>query len=551
MRAVETAGPTSETLSAATPSPPPHEGPRGAPWLVAAALGLALAGGVGLFATRDVSPEPIAVSASPELEQARAAILAAELSEAQRWLGRVPESDPRSLSYEAVILGLRGDMAGENRVLSRAVSGAGGTDPWARAVALAARESGGDVADAQRESWGPLLGQSDDPMVAVLHLVVARRWQTSEERARALAEARARHPEHAIFGLMELTRKDASGDSTTMDALIEGLRGEFPTVAAFQVAWSRRLVRRGMLEAAEEVLMQAARLAPEDAEAQFELGHLKALTGDEAGRISQLIRSTSEAVPQADQLRYLREHGEVLVGVGRWREALKTWTADLGFEGDIVAHQVAVQVRASRAATLLQLDEAIGAVHAAEARTQMGGAEHASEPQRSWEAALAYDDAVRAVRSGHTEVLERRLERLREVGGTATRLVALLELEVALAEAGASPEQLREALQVVAPELAGDCAAAWMTARVAARAGDLEVIAAQAEVLASGACSGASLERALYRAEVETLLAEVASAVGRAAEAEAALSRLQTLWADPDPDLPLTLRLRALAHPGD
>ncbi|MEC8423435.1 MAG: protein kinase, partial [Myxococcota bacterium] len=487
-----------ETRPVETVSPDPGSGGRRRWRAAALAAGVAaLLLGIVLAQTQtQTSTEPQSAAADPpDGDPAEVALLAADLSAATRMLAdRAEEHDAESetLAMRAVldVLSARPDDA--RAAFQRAAANTAGEGRRARAVRLAdttdvetgkrMAQPGTPAVAARLAAWSDVRQGDADPFIDALFLASMHGLLPTERLVRELTTARRTHPQHAIFALLRIRLQAAQLDLSQQQSLLEEGLTAFPRVAAIQIDRARLLARRGERSAAREALQQAVRLQPDATAPHILLANLAAQAGNEADRIDHLVVALSDTVPDFEQRQFLLEHGEMMAGLGSPSEAEKIWTAKLNMPVDeTAAFRRTTSVRASRMALLLASPEA-SAARTDTARALLQGGGGTARQRARWDAELAYDDGVRAVRAGASGRGEAHLATLRAAAEAADanaldrELAALLELEIALATQEANTADLAAALQTHRPALAGLCSLSWIDARVAAMHEDLDAL---------------------------------------------------------------------------
>lgn len=499
---------------------------------------------------------------------AEVALLAADLSTAARAIADHAEGhdvDPEMLAMRAVLDTISARPHDARAAFQQAAADTTGEGRRARAVRLAdttgveagqrTAQPGTPTVAARLAAWSDVRQSDADPFIDALFLASMHGLLSTERLVDELATARHTHPQHAIFALLRIRLQAEQLDLSQQQSLLEESLTAFPRVAAIQTDRARLLIRRGERSAASEALQQAVRLQPDATAPHILLAGLAAQAGNEADRMEHLVTALSDTVPDFEQREFLLQHGETMAGLGSPSEAEKIWTAKLNMPADeTAAFRRKTSVRASRMALLLASAQA-SAARTDAARSLLQGDGGTVQQRARWDADLAYDDGVRAVRTGAPGIGDAHLATLRGAAEAADasaldrELAALLALEITLANRAADATDLDAALQTHRPALVGLCSLHWIDARVAAMRKDLDALTNAASAIQAGGCRGRAIERGVYLAEVLSLVARVATEQDSPAHAAAAIAAFHAHWPDPDPDVAMVAMVASLASP--
>ena len=205
-----------------------------------------------------------------------------------------------------------------------------------------ARDQGGDGAELVQladRSWreqknGRILlpkwerlraAQPNNPVLLLTYVLSTRAMFSPEALLSAIDRAQAQFPKAPAFAIFKLRTLYESGQYAAWMKAAHLTHLRFPANTSCRLALAKAELRMGRDTDALPRLKVALDRDPSLIEARTLIATLYARTGDEARRMQQLIMATSDEVPAVEKLAFLDDHGRALAGIGRLKEAEKTW----------------------------------------------------------------------------------------------------------------------------------------------------------------------------------------------------------------------------------
>lgn len=578
------------TVSGTTPSEPPSTPPAAPPapavppaqpaslkWLVLpAALVLVLVGVVAVsrnqptavqpppFAMVDMEGEQVAAS----YEQARSDLLAGNVRTAMLSLQSLAEAHPSNAPMSA-LYGMAAFCHGRktvaNDALGRAaISSREETGVLAQSLAFWAQSHEQDTVTSMEAEWLSIQGDTPSAELDLLYMVTLWPHASDEDLFRALQSAQQRHPQAAIFAVLEvLHRQQGIQTQSERVGFVEALSAiltSFPNATALLRVRGHSLFHNAEYAAAKEVMQAVLRADANDGDALLVLGDLAAIQGDESSRFEQLMKVLGDEVPREEWFHFAQQHGLMLTGVGLVHDAEKLWAlAEVERRpGEPPARSAADEVAILHAKLRVHADaDPQWRAALTRQRDALTGLNMAEAERGALLGELAYLEAVSDLRQGNAEAVARGKEQLSAQmadGDVHARLLHdLLSLEEGLLTQSGDAETLL-ALHSRIDVQRNPCVAQWAEARVMAAliaAGDgerLTRLQAIADGLAENTCMAPPEQFVPLQAEVNLLLAEAAQSQGKTNVNRTAHERFVRLWPEADSSLSFVQRM-ALAHP--